>query len=41
MGGKSYYDNSSVTNRINKYVKENKGGENHIIYCFDTDEIDK
>ena len=40
MGGKSHYDDSAVTSRINKYVKGNKGGENHIIYCFDTDEIE-
>lgn len=40
MGGKSHYDDSAVTSRINKYVKDNKGGENHILYCFDTDEIE-
>lgn len=39
MGGKSYYNDDAVTSRIDKYVAENEDGENHIIYCFDTDEI--
>ena len=40
MGGKNHYKDSAVTSRINNYIKENKNGENYIIYCFDTDEID-
>ena len=40
MAGKSHYEDSAVTSRINNFIRENKKGENYIIYCFDTDEID-
>lgn len=40
MEGKSKYNDKSVVFKINKLKKSNKGGENYIIYCFDTDQID-
>ena len=40
MDGKSYYNDKTVISKIKKYIDENKGGENYITYCFDTDEID-
>lgn len=41
MDGKSKYDDNKVVREINKYIYENVDGENVIIYCFDTDRIDK
>lgn len=41
MAGKGKYKNRSVTSKINNYVKENQKGLNIIIYCIDTDRIDK
>ena len=41
MGGKGKYKNRSTTSKINNYVKENQKGQNIIIYCVDTDRIDK
>ena len=40
MSGKSNYNKDSVVQQIRKYVKDNKEGENNVIYCFDTDKID-
>lgn len=40
MEGKSKYNDKSVIFKINKLKNTNKGGENYIIYCFDTDQID-
>ena len=40
MGGKGKYNNKSTLSQINKLLKENKKGENIVIYCFDTDKID-
>lgn len=40
MCGKTNYNKPSVITQINKYLRENKDGENRIIYCFDTDRID-
>lgn len=41
MSGIGNYKNKSVTAKINNYKKENLKGQNIIMYCFDTDRIDK
>ena len=40
MGGKYKYKNTSTATQISKYIKDNKKGQNFVIYCFDTDKID-
>lgn len=40
MGRKYKYKNTSTTTQINKYIRDNKKGQNFVIYCFDTDRID-
>ena len=40
MGGKYKYKNTSTTTQINKYIRDNKKGQNFVIYCFDTNRID-
>ena len=41
MGGKGNFKNKGVATKINNYKKENLKGQNIIVYCFDTDRIDK
>lgn len=41
MGTKYKYKDRNVLSEINSYLKENKDGINHVLYCFDTDRIDK
>lgn len=40
MGGKTKYNRECVLKEIKSYIKQNKDGINHVIYCFDTDRID-
>lgn len=39
MDGKEKYRQGRVINEIDKHRKNNKNGENHVIYCFDTDNM--
>ena len=41
MCGKANYKNKTVVTKINKFRNQNINGENIVIYCFDTDRIDK
>ena len=41
MCGKTNYKNKTVVTKINKLINQNSKGENIVIYCFDTDRIDK
>ncbi len=38
--GKVTIINVRLRHKLNNYVKDNKNGDNYIIYCFDTDRID-
>ncbi len=40
MGGKTKYNKENVQKDINSFIKQNKDGINHVLYCFDTDRID-
>lgn len=40
MEGKDKYNKDNIRSKINSYIRENRDGENHIVYCFDTDKID-
>lgn len=40
MDGKTKYNKSNVKAKIKSYIKANSDGENHVVYCFDTDKID-
>lgn len=40
MDGKGKYNKNNVKSKIKSYVKANSDGENHIVYCFDTDKFD-
>ena len=39
MDGKDKYNKKGVISEINKHCRNNKNGVNHVIYCFDTDNM--